>query len=73
MKKLAVEGICSMYTVPAKIGGRVEYAGAPDGRVQLGTITGAADSYLKIRLDGEKRALRFHPMWMLRYLDGGME
>lgn len=55
------------YAVPAKRGGRVEYTAC---RVpQFGTITGASGAHLNIRIDGDKRARRFHPTWKLRYLD----
>lgn len=55
------------YRVPAKRGGRVEYTG--DGKPELGTITSARGSQLRIRLDGHKHTHCFHPTWELRYLD----
>jgi hypothetical protein len=55
--------IRAAYGVPAKRGGRIQYRG------QLGTITGADGGYLRIRLDGEKRSKRFHPTWLIEYLD----
>jgi hypothetical protein len=58
--------IRTTYGVPAKRGGRVEYIGA--GKPIPGTITGTSGSYLRIRLDGDKHSLRFHPTWRLRYL-----
>lgn len=55
------------YRVPAKRGGRVEYAG--ETKPQLGTICGASGSHLSVRLDGVKHSMPFHPTWKLRYLD----
>ncbi len=54
------------YGVPAKRGGRVRYTG--DRSPQLGTITGTCHGSLRIRLDGEKRSVPFHPAWELEYL-----
>jgi len=54
------------YGVPAKRGGRVRYTG--DQSPQLGTITGTRHGSLRIRLDGEKRSVPFHPTWELEYL-----
>lgn len=54
------------YNVPAKRGGRVEYAYPEPAR--LGTIVGADGARLRIRLDGDKHAGFYHPTWMLRYL-----
>lgn len=59
------------YGVPAKRGGRVRYTpceGSKD-RPQLGTITSAVDQYLRVRLDGERHAGRYHPTWQIEYLD----
>lgn len=52
------------YGVPAKRGARIKY-----GCNRLGTITGAAGGYLRIRLDGEKRSQRYHPTWNIEYID----
>ena len=58
-----MEYIRRTYGVPAKRGGRVDYRG------QKGTITGSDGAYLLIRLDGEKRSKRYHPVWCLAYAD----
>jgi hypothetical protein len=56
------------YGVPAKRGLRVRYdifPGEPNG-----TITGARDGRLLIRLDGwpkRRRPLTFHPTWNIHY------
>lgn len=55
------------YRVPAKRGGRVEYSG--DGKPELGTITGTCGGHLRVRLDGIKHSMPFHPTWQIRYLD----
>lgn len=63
-----MEWVRKTYGVPAKRGGRVEYAG--DGRPELGTIISATTSgYLKVELDSHPRAIKLHPTWKLRYLD----
>jgi hypothetical protein len=51
------------YRVPAKRGMTVLIKGT--GR--LGFIAGASGTELRIRLDGEKRSRRYHPM-VLEYL-----
>ncbi|WP_063856518.1 hypothetical protein [Kitasatospora griseola] len=56
------------YRVPAKRGGRVAYTGDPTKGRQHGTITSFRGPYVRIRLDGEKRAVPFHPTWELEYL-----
>jgi hypothetical protein len=50
------------YNVPAKRFGRVKFQG------KLGTITGSDGAYLRIRLDGERRAGKYHPTWQIEYL-----
>ena len=59
------------YGVPAKRGGRVVYTGA--GRREFGTICGTSSARLRIRLDGMKHSMPFHPTWMLRYLPAQRE
>lgn len=54
------------YGVPAKRFGRVEYTGA--AKPQQGTITGAREGYLRIRMDGDNFSQPYHPTWQLRYL-----
>ena len=69
---MSMDWIRSHYGVPAKLGGRVEYTrseGSTDAPA-MGTITGTDGQYLKVRLDGEKHTLPYHPTWQLRYLDG---
>jgi hypothetical protein len=51
------------YGVKAKRGGRVLYK-----ETFFGTILGASDGRLRIRLDGETRVGRYHPKWELEYL-----
>lgn len=55
------------YGVPAKRGGRVLYTGC--GREEFGTIIGASGGHLKIRLDGVRHGMPFHPTWKLEYLN----
>jgi hypothetical protein len=54
------------YQVPAKLRGRVRYTGGKEPR--LGVITAADGSYLRIRLDGDKRSRWYHPTWCIEYL-----
>ena len=65
---MSMPWIRKSYSVPAKRGGRVIYRGGE--RPEHGTICGASDGYLKIRLDGATRSGRFHPEWMLEYVSG---
>jgi len=51
------------YNVPAKRGGRVIYASSG-----YGTIVGRYNTYLRIRIDGEKQIKLYHPTWNLTYL-----
>ncbi|MGW4803085.1 hypothetical protein [Kitasatospora sp. NPDC004272] len=64
----SAEWVRATYHVPAKRGGRVAYAGDPAKGRQYGTITSFRGPYVRIRLDGEKHALPFHPTWELEYL-----
>ena len=63
---MSMKFIRDRYMVPAKRGGRVRYKGA-----RLGTIKSASHGYLNILLDGDKRAMPFHPTWKLEYLASG--
>lgn len=54
------------YNVPARIGGRVIYAGGKER--QYGTILGAKNGRLLIRLDGAAKTGFYHPTWNLEYL-----
>lgn len=67
---MSMDYIRQTYGVPAKRGGRVRVRfDSPDelnGRE--GTIT-SATSYVKVRLDGEKRPDIFYPL-ELEYLEG---
>lgn len=54
------------YGVPAKKGGRVRYTG--EGRDEFGTIIGASGPHLKVRLDGVRHGMPFHPTWEIEYL-----
>ena len=64
---MSIDWIRNSYSVPAKVGGRVEYTGGVTPC--LGTITGARGGHLRIRLDGERKARPYHPTWELRYLN----
>jgi hypothetical protein len=55
------------YGVPAKRGGRVEYESPLAGK-EFGTITGAEGQYLRIRMDGRKHSMNYHPTYNLTYL-----
>jgi hypothetical protein len=64
-KNEAIEYVRQTYSVPAKIGGRVIYSHATPAR--HGTITGARNGRLLIRMDGDKNPRPYHPTWMLDY------
>lgn len=55
--------IKEFYGVPAEIGGRVKYLG------KFGTIVGATQAHLRIRLDGEEYVGYYHPAWRIEYLE----
>ena len=55
------------YGVPAKRGMTIEFTGA--SAPLRGVVVGASGVYLRVRLDGEKRARTFHPTWEMKYLD----
>lgn len=63
--------IRTTYGVPAHRFARVSYTGG--AQPQLGTVTGAINGHLRIRLDGEKRSKRFHPTWKLTFLPKDMD
>lgn len=63
---MSLDYIRKAYGVPAKRGGRVCYTG--EGREEFGTIIGASGAHLKVRLDGIKHGLPFHPTWEIAYL-----
>ena len=58
-----MEYIRKYYKVPARKGGKIKYKG------KIGKIIGAHNSYLKIKLDGEKRPGFFHPTYEIEYLE----
>ena len=66
---MSMERIRDRYNVPAKRGGRVIFSGGSVPRI--GTIVGSVrgNDYLRIRLDGDKIPLAFHPTWELKYLE----
>jgi hypothetical protein len=51
--------------VPAKIGMRIFSRHSN----RHGTIVSTTSGYLKIRLDGDKHAMCYHPTWKLDYYD----
>ncbi|WP_018900442.1 hypothetical protein [Rhizobium sp. 2MFCol3.1] len=66
---MSMEWVRKNYRVPAKRGGRVEYAGDNGSGPRFGTIIRADSGRLRIRLDGDNWAGIYHPTWALRYLD----
>jgi hypothetical protein len=53
---MSLEYIRNYYGVPAKKGKIVKY------KERFGIITGHSGPHVKVRLDGEKNALPYHPM-----------
>ncbi|MFJ1269219.1 hypothetical protein ACD661_11690 [Legionella lytica] len=60
---MSMKYIRTYYKVPAKRGKKVIANG------QLGVITGSRGAYLKIRLEGQKNSLPYHPTWEMQYID----
>jgi len=60
-----MEYIRQTYGVPAKRGMKITYT-YPNPSKQ-GVITGSSGAHLRIKLDGEKRAGRYHPTWEIQY------
>ena len=58
-----MEYIRKKYKVPAKYGMKVIAQG------RNGIIVGAKNGYLRIRIEGEKNILSFHPTWEMKYLE----
>ena len=57
------------YGVPAKRGVAIEFTGS--SAPVRGVIVGTSGAYLRVRLDGERRARTFHPTWEMKYLHKG--
>jgi len=66
---MSMEAVRRQHSVPAKRGTRILYEGG--SLSQLGTITSATGSHLRVHFDGESRLRRhtLHPTWKLTYLD----
>ncbi|HEY1029777.1 MAG TPA: hypothetical protein VGE28_19360 [Pseudomonas sp.] len=60
---MSLEYIRNYYGVPAKKGGRVNAYGKP------GTITGARNAHLLIKLDSEQHSNSYHPTDGIEYLE----
>jgi hypothetical protein len=58
-----MEWIRETYNVPAKRGMKVIVQG------QEGTIIGSKGQYLRIRKEGEQKALSYHPTWKVKYIN----
>jgi len=61
---MSLEDIRYRYGVPAKRGGRVRY-----NRKLEGTITGSYGAHLRVRIDGDRFSMKYHPTWEMEYLD----
>jgi hypothetical protein len=68
---MTIDYIRKTYGVPAKRGGRVTYRDSNpngDGDIEVkGTITGARDGHIRVRLDGDTFSRNYHPTWQIRY------
>lgn len=60
-KEMSLKYIREHYKVPAKRGLKVIAQG------QNGIIVAARGTYLRIRIQGEKNILSFHPTWKIKY------
>jgi hypothetical protein len=68
---MTLEYIRNTYGVPAKRGARVLVDWYPPEPARYGTITGsdgARHGRLRIRIDGETRSRKAHPIWRITYL-----
>ncbi len=72
---MGIKYIRDYYGVPAKRGARVEFTiPCPAGDIKrLGTIVGARNQYIRVRMDGEKKSHAYHPTWHIRYLPSNAE
>ena len=57
-----MEYIRKYYQVPVKRGMKVIANG------KSGEITSARGAYLKIRIEGEKKPIIYHPTWEIQYI-----
>lgn len=57
-----LEHIRTIYDVPAKLGGKIEY------KWRSGTIVGVKGQYLRALLDGEREIKLYHPTLNMKYL-----
>jgi hypothetical protein len=64
---MSLEYIREVYNVPARRGMKVIAHG------QNGIIVGAKGPHLRIRIEGEKNILSFHPTSEMEYLSEGEE
>lgn len=62
---MAIAEIRRWRGVPAKRGMRILSTHSN----RWGTIVGTMSGYLRIRLDGDKHAMCYHPTWRLNYYD----
>lgn len=62
---MSMQWVRSVYSVPAKRGGRVRFDG------QSGRIVSAVGGHLMLHLDGTPASerVRVHPTWRMEYLD----
>jgi len=68
---LGLTYIRGYYKVPARRGGRVEFA-YPKGTVRTGIIVGSSDAHLLVDFPDQRGAV-LHPTWQVTYLpvEGG--
>jgi hypothetical protein len=59
---MSMEYIRETYNVPAKKGMNVIAQG------RNGVIVGSKGGYLRIKIEGEKNILSFHPVWEMKYV-----
>jgi len=57
-----MEWIRRHYNVPAKRGMKVIAQG------RKGIIVGSKGEYLRVRVEGEKNTISFHPEWEMEYI-----
>ena len=66
---MSMQYIRDAYSVPAKRGGHIKIT--PDGNRGItfdGIIVGSKGAYLRVRVEGQRRLLTYHPTWNIEYL-----
>lgn len=61
--------IRNYYGVPARRGARIRFLWPDPEQPRTGTVIGARDALLRVRMDGERRTRLLHPTWRIEWLE----